>query len=193
MGMFNLAMKVAPLVAKTIDLSGHQRLLDVGGGPGTYAIHFCLSNPALKATVYDLPTTQPFAEKIIARFGVTDRVEFAPGDYVKEDIPGTYDAAWLSHIFHAHGPETCRQIVQKTVSALVPGGKIMVHDFILKDSLDGPLFPALFSLNMLLGTSDGRSYSQVQIAEILSAAGVKQIKRVAFQGPADSGIMMGVV
>ena len=57
------------------------RLLDLGGGPGTYAIHFCMHNPGLTAVVYDLATTQPFAEKIIKRFGMEDRVEFVHRDY----------------------------------------------------------------------------------------------------------------
>jgi len=189
MGMFNNAMSTAPRVAKAIDLSQCRRLLDLGGGPGTYAIHFCLNNPRLKATVYDLPTTRPFAEKIISRFGVTDRVQFVPGDYMEQDIPGEYDAVWVSHILHAHGPETCGKILQKATSVLVPEGKILVHDFVLNDTMDSPLFPALFSLNMLLGTSKGRAYSEGQIREMLVAVGGTQIERLPFQGPTDSGIL----
>ncbi len=68
MGMFNMAMSIAPGLAKEIDLSDRRHLLDLGGGPGTYAIHFCMNNPHLKATIYDLPATRPFAEKTIQRF-----------------------------------------------------------------------------------------------------------------------------
>ncbi len=77
MGMFNNAMELAPHFAKEIDLSGRKRFLDFGGGPGTYAIHFCQENPEMTATVFDLPTTAPFAERTIARFGLSDRIEFA--------------------------------------------------------------------------------------------------------------------
>jgi hypothetical protein len=59
MGMFNLASELAPRVVPLIDLSGRKRLLDLGGGPGTYAIHFCLHNPDLEAAVFDLPSTRP--------------------------------------------------------------------------------------------------------------------------------------
>ena len=193
MGMFNTAMNTAPQVAREVDLSGHAHLLDLGGGPGTYAIHFCLNNQTLRATVYDLPTTRPFAEKIISRFGVTDRVHFMPGDYTEQHIPGEYDVAWLSHILHAHGPEACRRMIQKAVSVLVPGGRIMIHDFILNDTMDGPTFPALFSLNMLLGTAEGRAYSERQIRDMLAGAGVSQVERLSFRGPTDSGIIVGLV
>ncbi len=193
MGMFNMAMNIAPLLVPLIDLSFRHHLLDLGGGPGTYAIHFCQSYPQLSATVFDLPTSQPFAEKTIEKFKLSNRIRFIAGNYLEDEIRGTYDAAWLSHILHGEGPEACQAIIQKTVSALERGGLIIVHDFILNNSMDGPLFPALFSLNMLLGTSGGQSYSEKQIMDMLSAAGVKNLRRIPTQTPNDSGIVVGVV
>jgi hypothetical protein len=70
---------------------------------------------------------------------------------------------------------------------------IIVHEFILDNTMDGPLFPALFSLNMLLGTTNGRSYSEREIMEMLTRAGVREIERLPFRLPSDSGIMRGVI
>lgn len=191
MGMFNMAMGLAPRVAAEVDLSGRGLLLDLGGGPGTYAIHFCLKNPRIKATVYDLPTTRPFAEKTIDKFGLSERVTFLAGDYLEDDIGGSYDVAWLSQILHGEGREDCQRVIRKTASALKPGGMLLVHEFILNDSMDGPVFPALFSLNMLLGTAEGQSYSEEQIRNMLARAGAKDIDRLPFRGPNDSGIIRG--
>jgi predicted O-methyltransferase YrrM len=193
MGMFNMAMMLAPGIVKKIDISKRRHLLDLGGGPGTYAINYCLNNPHLKATVYDLPTTRPFAERTIEKFGLTDRIRFMDGNYTEEGIEGTYDVAWLSHILHGEGPEDCQKIIKKAVSALEPGGMILVHDFILANTLDGPLFPALFSLNMLLGTPTGQAYSEQQILDMLGKAGVKEIRRISIQTPNDSGVIAGVI
>jgi hypothetical protein len=193
MGMFNLAMALAPRIAAAVDVSSRRRVLDLGGGPGTYAIHFCLKNPAMKGTVFDLPTTRPFAEKTIARFGLSDRVAFTEGNYLTDDIPGGCDVAWLSHILHAEGPEDCLKIIRKTVSVLEPGGLLLIHEFILNDTLDGPLFPALFSLNMLQGTDSGRAYSERQLKEMLTASGVRDVRRIPIQTPNDSGILAGTV
>ena len=193
MGMFNLAMNLAPVLVPKVDLSGRRHLLDLGGGPGTYAIYFCMNNPRLKATVYDLPTTRPFAEKTIAKFKLQDRIDFKGVDYLEQDIEGIYDVVWLSQILHGEGPEECRKIIGKAVSVLEPGGMILIHDFILNNSMDGPLFPALFSLNMLLGTPSGQSYSERQIRDMLSDAGVREIRRIFFESPNDSGIITGIV
>jgi SAM-dependent methyltransferase len=193
MGMFNLAMGIAPDLAKQIDLKGKNHLLDLGGGPGTYAIHFCLANPELKATVYDLPTTRPFAEKTISEFGVSDRIDFFAGDYVKDYVSGAYDVVWVSHVLHGESPNGCRMIIDKAVSVLEPGGLLLIHDFILNDTLDGPMFAALFSLNMLVNTDQGQSYSEGQIKEMLTGAGLKNIRRLHFKGPNESGIISGVI
>ena len=193
MGMFNIAMNLAPKLVKELNLSDRQHLLDLGGGPGTYAIHFCLNNPQLKATVYDLPTTRPYAIKTIEKFGLTERIDFMEGNYVEESIKGTYDVAWLSHILHSEGPDDCQRIIRKTVSVLKPGGMIIIHDFILNNTMDSPLFPAIFSLNMLLNTPLGQSYSEQQITDMLAQEGVKEIQRIKLPCLNDSGIIKGVV
>ncbi len=194
MGMFNMAMDLAPRLVKEFNLSDRHHLLDLGGGPGTYAIHFCLNNPQLKATVYDLSTTRTYALKTIEKFGLTHRIDFMEGDYGEESsIKGVYDVAWLSHILHGEGPEDCQKIIRKTVSALKPGGMIIIHDFILNNTMDGPLFPALFSLNMLLNTASGQSYSEKQITDLLAKGGVREIQRIPFKSPNDSGIITGMI
>jgi SAM-dependent methyltransferase len=193
LGMYNLALAIAPGLAKAIDLSGCERLLDLGGGPGTYAIHFCLANPGLRATVFDLAGTKPFAKATITRLGVQDRVDFLAGDYLKDPVPGGFDVAWLSQILHAEGPEGCATILGKAAGALKPGGLLFVHEFMLNDAMDGPEFPALFSLNMLLGTGAGRSYSEGQLRDMIARAGGRGIERLHFKGPNDSGVLRAVV
>jgi predicted O-methyltransferase YrrM len=193
MGMFNQASNNAPRILPVIDLTDRQNLLDLGGGPGTYAIHFCQNYPQLKATVYDLPTTRPFAEEMIGKFDMSERVNFVEGNYLEDDLSGKYDVIWMSHILHAEGPESCQRLIQKAIERLDPGGMIIIHEFILNDSMDGPLFPALFSLNMLIGTEGGQSYSEDQLKQMLMKAGAKEIRRIAYQNPNDAGLMVGVI
>ena len=191
MGMFNNAMLQAPQLVETFDLSACQILLDMGGGPGTYAIHFCLKNPQLQAVVFDLPTTKPFAEKTIAQFGLNDRISFMAGDYVTEAMQGQYDVVWMSHILHGEGPADCKNMIQKAAMMLTSGGMLLLHDFILDDTRDGPLFATLFSLNMLLGTPEGRSYTEQEFVDMMKQAGLSDIQRTPYRGPTESGILSG--
>ena len=192
MGMFNLASAIAPAISESIDLSERHHLLDLGGGPGTHAVHFCLAHPELKATVFDRDSTRPFAEKIAAQYGVQDRVEFTAGDFHIDPIPGRYDVTWLSQILHSNSPEECMNLIKKTAAIMDPGGLMLIHDFFLDDNMAGPLFPALFSLNMLTN-NNGRSYSEQETRAMMSEAGLTDIKRLPFQGANDSAILAGVL
>jgi SAM-dependent methyltransferase len=191
MGMFNLAMQLAPRIVEAVDLSGRRRLLDLGGGPGTYAIHFCQKYPSIEAVIFDLATTREFAEKTVARFGLSERITFHPGDFITDDFPSGFDAAWLSHVLHSEGPDGCAVMLSKTVAALQPGGIVMIQEFILDDTLDGPVFPALFSLNMLLGTPAGQAYSGRQLSDMLQEAGAVEVKRLPVDLPNAAGIIVG--
>ncbi|MFO7604824.1 MAG: methyltransferase [Desulfurivibrionaceae bacterium] len=191
MGMFNLAHAIAPAISESIDLAGRRHLLDLGGGPGTHAVFFCLANPKLRATVFDRAATKPFAAKISRRYGVTDRVAFAAGDFHTDPFPGSYDVAWLSQILHSNTPIECEALIKKTAAVLEPGGLMLIHDFFLEEDMSGPLFPALFSINMLINNY-GRSYSEGETREMMQAAGLTDLKRLPFQGANDSAILAGI-
>lgn len=194
MGMFNLASQVAPQVAEQIDLRGKKRLLDLGGGPGTFAIHFCKANPDLKAVIFDRPTTEPFARNTVAQFELSERIDFTPGDFGSDPITGgPYDVVWLSHILHSNTLESCYSLLKKAVAEMEPGGAVFIHDFILEDSKDAPEFPALFSLNMLLAGNGGRSYSKAEIFDMLRLAGVKDLTHHPFRAKNDSSIIWGII
>ena len=191
MGMFNLASLLAPRVAKEIDLRGRRRLLDLAGGPGTYAIHFCLQHPHLTAVIHDLPTTRPFAEQTVARFGLADRIAFAAGDILTDPIATGFDVVWISHLLHSEGPAACATILAKAVKALDAGGQLLIQEFILDDNRTAPLHPALFSLNLLLGTPAGQAYSQGELADLMATAGLRDVRRLPMVLPNGAGIMSG--
>jgi len=193
LGMHNNSMGFAPRAVREIPLGGRRKLLDLGGGPGTWSIQFALTNPELRAIVFDLPSTRPFAEETIARSGVAERVSFHAGDFTTGELPCCYDIAWLSHILHGENPEICREIVARAVAALEPGGLIMIHEFILDEDGTTPPFPALFSLNMLTGTDGGRSYTKDELEGMLTAAGVEDVKILPFRGPTESRVLAGVI
>ncbi len=191
MGMFNLAMQIAPMIVPQIDLAGRRRLLDLGGGPGTYAIHFCKQNPGLDAVICDLPTTRAFAERTVARFGLSQRINFVALDFETDELPTGFDVAWLSHVLHGSGPVTCAEVLKNAIATLEPGGMIMVQEFILDNDKVAPLFPALFSLNMLIGTPEGQSYSEGELIEMLAAAGAADVHRIPLQLPNGAGVIAG--
>ncbi|MCP4213781.1 MAG: methyltransferase domain-containing protein [bacterium] len=192
MGMHNGATLNAPLLIDSVPLAQSRRLLDLGGGPGTFSIHFCKRFPQLKASIFDLPTSRTFAQKNIDKNELTERIDFLPGNFNTSPIPGKYDTAWLSHVLHGEGDGNCRNMIKKTADALEPGGTIIIHEFILENNRVEPFFPALFSLNMFLHTAQGRSYTIAELTSMLEDGGFKDIRHIPLRTPTKSSLLTAV-
>ncbi len=190
LGMHNLSNLLAPQLVPLIPLAQPRRLLDLGGGPGTWAAHFCLHHPTLSATVFDLPTSEAIFQQNISRFKLDERLQFVAGDFHHSAIGNGFDVAWLSHILHGEGPEDARALVARAADALLPGGTLLIHEFILSDEDAGPLYPALFALNMLLGTERGKSYSQGELFAMCRSAGLVEMERLALPAQNKSGVII---
>jgi len=154
-----------------------RRLLDIGGGSGAYSIAFAQAHPALQAEIFDLPSVLPLARQYIASAGLSSRVAAREGDLTRDDFGSGYDLSLLSAICHMLGDEENQDLLRRAHRALVPGGRLIIRDFILDPDKTSPKQAALFSLNMLVGTRRGASYSESEYRAWLAAAGFTNVTR----------------
>jgi len=142
--------------------------------------------------VFDSPQHGSLSlERRLRRCGTEFQIDFQSGDYLHDAVQGTYDVACFPRFFTAWGPEGCRTVIEKAASVLEPGGFILVHDFLLNDTHDGPLFPALFRAELLVKHRRGAFLLGRRSQDMLAKAGVRNIRRLPFRGPTDSGILSG--
>ena len=191
MGMFNVATHQAEAIAAALDLSGRKRLLDLGGGPGTYAVFFCRANPELTSTIFDKPTSEPIAMNIVRRYGLEDRIDFFGGNFLKDPLPQGYDVVWISQILHGDSPEDAAKLVRDAGKLLNPGGLLIVQDFVVDNDKRGPEHPALFGLNMLAVTEGGQTYTWAEIETMIRDAGAVSVRRLDIQLQMGCGILVG--
>jgi len=177
-GMANISRDSSAEVAQKIDLSPYRRMLDVGGGPGTSSIVFAQRYPDLRCVVFDLEGPIGIAREEIDKAGLADRVEARVGDYFQDDFGEGFDLVYVSNIIHSLAPQDTAMIVGKSRTALDPGGTIILKDFFLEDDRITPSFGAFFSVNMLVGTDGGKSYTLTETQEILAAAGFGDFQTV---------------
>jgi 3-hydroxy-5-methyl-1-naphthoate 3-O-methyltransferase len=147
------------------------RMLDVGGGPGTFCLAFLEQFPHGAATMIDLPSTLAVTRELLAADPRRERVALVEGDYLVDGFGDGFDLVLLSHVTHDESPESCRAMAARAHAALRPGGRVAIHDFVVDGGGCGPAWSALFSLNLLLYTRGGRVYSVAEYVEQLSAAG----------------------
>ncbi|MGA2272821.1 MAG: methyltransferase [Bryobacteraceae bacterium] len=184
----NAAERAAPLVA-AVGAQGVRRMLDVGGGSGAYSIAFAAANPELEAYILDLAAVVPLAQRHIEQAGVAGRVHTRIGDLRTDHLGEGYDLVLVSAICHMLDEKENAHLIGRCYGALAPGGRLTIQDFILDPDKCSPQSAALFSLNMLVGTRAGASYSEPEYTAWMHAAGFTAIRRVHMPGPA--GLMIG--
>jgi len=139
----------AAALARAVDLSDAGRLLDVGGGAGEYAVALCEVFPSLRATVLDLPSTEPLARAVIDASAVAGRVAFTAGDYRHGPLPGPVDAVLFSNILRGETAADIDSLLTRAFEALTPGGRVLIHDLLPEDPPAPPgLRAALFGLHL---------------------------------------------
>jgi hypothetical protein len=180
----------AEILGKTLDLQGVVRLLDVGSGPATYPIHLCRRWKPLRVTVFDLPGTLALTEHYVREAGLAKRFVFVPGNYRTDEIPGHYQAIFLSNIIHGEGTQENVKLFAKLAENLEPAGRIIIKDHILDASLAHPPVGAIFSLLMLLTTESGRCYSFEEVTGWLEGAGLKNITQIHLPEPLTSSLII---
>ena len=175
--MHHRTLETAPKIAAQIDLRGARTLLDLGGGPGTYAMAFLATNPMLRATVCDRPAALDVAREIASTHKAVARLSYLPLDLLTEAIPGTYDVIWYSNVLHIYSPKDNQVIFRRSLAALNPGGRLLIQDAFLHDR-EGlcPEEASLFAVSMLLFTERGNTYSAAETRAWLTDAGFERIR-----------------
>ncbi len=182
------ARERAPLLVEAVGADRVKHMLDLGGGSAAYSIAFAKANPQLRSDVLDLPEVVVLSNEYIGKAGLSARIRTVPGDMLTASLPKEYDLVLISAICHMFGPEENRALLGRAHAALVPGGRVVIQDFILEADKTAPRFAALFALNMLVGTHQGASYSEPEYDAWLREAGFSDIRRVRLPGP--SGLMI---
>jgi ubiquinone/menaquinone biosynthesis C-methylase UbiE len=184
-GMHNIASLKAPEVIKNIGLKGVKKALDLGGGPGTYSIE--MAKKVKSVTLFDRPETVTIAKDVIGKTRLKN-ISFIEGDFLTDSIGDGYDLIFISQILHSFSETKNLGIIKKSYDALTPGGLIVIQEHLLEQDRTRPVSGSLFSVNMLVNTHGGRSYSAQEIKRWLSSTGFKKVKHRVKE---DSNLVFG--
>jgi len=164
------------ILSMMIDLTNVKKMLDVGGGSAAFSMEIVKKNPSIKATVLDLPHVIPLTKKYVSEAGLLNNFNFIEGDYLTRDFGSDYDLILLSAIIHINSYEQNKMLIKKCADALNKNGMIVISDFIMNNDRTQPVHGALFSINMLVGTTNGDTYTEKEMREWFESAGSSKIK-----------------
>ncbi len=176
LGMHNLAALKAEATVRDIGLSGVKRALDLGGGPGTYAIE--MARKGIHVTLFDAPETRKIAMSVLKKAGIPKGlIDITGGDFLKDEIGEGYDLIFMSQIIHSYSAKDNIALLKKCRKALGKNGRIVIQEFLISEDRTRPVWSALFAINMLVNTEGGRTYSPGEIKDWLEKAGFRNVRK----------------
>ncbi len=172
----------AHALASVYDFSRHRRLLDVGGGTGSFLAMILSSNSGLEGTLFELPDVSTIAASKLASSAVAERVSVVAGDLTADELPGGHDAVLLANVVHYFLPEENLNLVRRVRAAVEPGARLLLVDFWTDPTHTQPV-PAALMAGEFLSMVGGDVYSEEEMNGWLSDAGWRPLEMLPLAGP----------
>jgi hypothetical protein len=169
------------------DFSRYKTMLDAGGADGWLSIQVCLRHPHIQCTTFDLPPVEPLAKKKIKGFNLSDRIQVASGDLLKDAFPQA-DIISMGNILHGMSEEAKQQLVNKVYDSLPAGGAFIAIENIIDNERRQNTFGLLMSLNMLVENGDAFDYTMNDFERWTKAAGFKRTELIPLAGPSSAAV-----
>jgi 3-hydroxy-5-methyl-1-naphthoate 3-O-methyltransferase len=155
-----------------------------------YIKQFNLENK-VNTKVFDI-----FEERFTAR-----EAEEMKGQGIKESNNG-YDVAIVSNVLRRNNEEKNKILLKRIYNNLIPDkinkinknnkknsnvgtSAIIISEWLLNDQKTGPISSALMNLNMVIESSEGRTYSFAEVSDMLRSVGFVNIQKIEVRGHTD--------
>ena len=175
------------VLVNQFDFSKYKSMLDLGGADGWLSIQVCLRHPHIRCTTFDLPPVEPLANKKIKGFNLSDRIDVASGDLLKDPFPKA-DIITMGNILHGMNEETKQQMVRKVYDSLPDGGAFIAIENIIDNERRQNTFGLLMSLNMLVENGDAFDYTMNDFERWTRAAGFTRMLQIPLAGPSSAAV-----
>jgi cyclopropane-fatty-acyl-phospholipid synthase len=150
------------LIASKLRLAPGMRVLDVGCGWGSFAIHAARNHGVTVTGVTLSPSQAELARKRVEEAGVADKVEILLSDY-RELPSGSFDAISSIGMSEHVGESQIDLYARSLFSLLAPGGLLLNHAIAALDPDHNPL-EDLFSTRYVFPDGEPLPLSRIQLA-----------------------------
>ncbi|RIV85592.1 methyltransferase [Aurantiacibacter zhengii] len=180
---------VAREVLAAYDFDRHASVLDIGGGHGVFLKALAHRFPRPRLGLMDLPGVIDGARRNCADLADAGRVEFHPGSFSADPIPGGYDCITLVRILHDHDDEPVVRLLSAIRKALAPGGRLVIAEPMSGTRGAEAMGDAYFGL-YLWAMRSGRPRTRQEIGSLLKAAGFPGFRLVRTSQPVVTSLIV---
>lgn len=155
------------------------RVLDLGAGGAPWSAAVLATNPGATAVVNDLDGVIDVARRNLGEQGLTDRVEFRPGDFHEIELESSsYDLVVLGHVCRTEGAAGARDLIARAHHALRPGGRIVLGDYFADLQRSQARHALMMGVTMMASTRRGAVFTHGEVAGWMTEAGFEAIRLI---------------
>jgi SAM-dependent methyltransferase len=175
--LYEYHQSLAEELGDTLDMTGVERLMDLGGGSGVNSLALLHRHPAMEAVVVDVATVCAAGRAIAAKTNVSERVTYHPADFLADELPAGFDLILESDV-GIHNVDLFR----KLRGSLNPDGRLVIVDDLMQKGVPTP-FPWLRQAFLVsLRDPDARIRSAADVKDALLEAGYEIVNERTLEG-----------
>lgn len=171
---------VAAQVLDAWPIARHRRLLDVGGGEGTFLRAVADRAPAVERMLFDLPAVAERARNRFAAEGLA--LTTTGGDVFRDPLPLGADVISLIRVLHDHDDAPALEILKAARKAMSAGGTLLIGEPMAQETGAKRVGDAYFGM-YLLAMGSGRPRPAREIICMCREAGFASARRVGTSMP----------
>jgi len=164
------------------DFSRHRRVLDLGGGIGSWRMALLRHYPALEGTLFDLPNAVAVARQRLAGDPSVQRAQVVAGDFFTDPIPDGHDAVLIANVIHLFSPAHNLELLRRTRAHVPDGARLLLADWWTDATHTQPSLAALAAGEFLVFTGEGDVYSEEEARGWLQESGWRAVERKPLAG-----------
>lgn len=182
-GVEAITAGAAHALPRVYDFGRHHRLLDLGGGSGSFLLTVLRQFPYMEGTLFDLPAVTALTRQRLANNPLTTRVQFVAGDFFTDALPSNHDVILIANVLHDFVPERNITLLRQIHNTALDGAHLLLVDFWTNSTHTQPPMAALNAGTFLLMSGEGDVYSEDEVHGWLQASGWRAIEHKPLAGP----------
>jgi len=171
-------------LATTYDFAPHRRILDLGGGTGSFLLPILARYQNLECTLYDMPPVAAATRQRLTSNPLGARIQVAAGDFFTDAIPQGHDGVIIANIVHCFAADRMVHLLRRVHEHVPARARILLVDFWTNPTHTQPVFAALMAGEFLLTPGGGDVYSVDEAQQWLHDTGWKAVVHKPLAGPA---------